>query len=216
MELILHGYWRSSSSWRVRIALNWKGLDYAQLPVHLVADGGQQHGPAHRAVNPMREVPVLSIDRQPLAQSIAILEYLEETCPDPPLLPRDPLGRARVRQMTEIINSGIQPVQNLRVLQRLGREFGLDPAQREAWARDWIDHGLQALDVLTGEHGGRYAFGDQVSFVDLCLVPQLYNARRFRVELDRYPRLLQLEDRLASLSAFQRAHPSQQPDALAS
>ena len=216
MELILHGYWRSSSSWRVRIALNWKGLDYAQLPVHLVADGGQQHGPAHRAVNPMREVPVLSIDRQPLAQSIAILEYLEETCPDPPLLPRDPLGRARVRQMTEIINSGIQPVQNLRVLQRLGREFGLDPEQREAWARDWIDHGLQALDVLTGEHGGRYAFGDQVSFVDLCLVPQLYNARRFRVELDRYPRLLQLEDRLASLSAFQRAHPSQQPDALAS
>ncbi len=121
MSLILRGYWRSSSSWRVRIALNWKGLTYENLPVHLVADGGQQHSEDHRALNPMREVPVLLVDDEPLAQSVAILEYLEETQPTPPLLPKEPLARARVRQMTEIINSGIQPIQNLRVMQRLGR-----------------------------------------------------------------------------------------------
>ena len=162
----------------------------------------------------MREVPALSIDGQPLAQSVAILEYLEETCPEPALLPTDPLSRARVRQMTEIINSGIQPVQNLRVMQRLGNDFSLDKDQQHAWSRGWIDFGFQALDMLIGEHGGGYAFGDQVSFADLCLVPQLYNARRFNVDLSPYSRLVEIETRLNELPAFANAHPSRQPDAV--
>ena len=214
MSLILRGYWRSSSSWRVRIALNWKGLAYENLPVHLVADGGQQHSEDHRAVNPMREVPVLLVDDEPLAQSVAILEYLEETQPTPPLLPKEPLARARVRQMTEIINSGIQPIQNLRVMQRLGREFDLEKPQQQTWSRGWIDFGFVALAELVDRHGGDYCFGNQVSFADLCLVPQLYNARRFNVDLSAYPRLLEIEERASSLPAFLAAQPDRQPDAL--
>lgn len=214
MGYVLRGYWRSSSSWRVRIALNWKGLSYENVPVHLVADGGHQHGDAHRAVNPMREVPVLLADGVPLAQSVAILEYLEEAHPTPALLPADPIARARVRQLTEIINSGIQPIQNLRVMQRLGREFGLEKPRQIEWSRGWIEFGFEALNALIGEHGGQYSVGDDVSFADLCLVPQLYNARRFAVDLSAYPHLLRVEAALVGLPAFAAADPSQQPDAV--
>ena len=213
MGRILLGYWRSSSSWRVRIALNWKGLSYETVPVHLVDDGGWQHRPEHRAVNPMGQVPVLLEDGVPLTQSVAILEYLEERFPEPPLLPATPGDRARVRQMTEVINSGIQPVQNLRVMQRLRDELCLEPAQVQAWSRGWIEEGFEALETLVGQHGGRCCVGDRVSFADLCLVPQLYNARRFDVDLSRFPRLLAVEDHLAPLQAFAQAHPTQQPDA---
>ena len=214
MSMVLRGYWRSSCTWRVRIALNVKGLSYDILPVHLVADGGQQHGEAHRQLNPMREVPVLVVDEEPLAQSMAILEYLDEAHPSPPLLPSDLLERARVRQMAEVVNSGIQPVQNLRVMQRLGKDYDLSKAQQVAWSRGRIDFGFKALHRLVETHGGRYCFGDAVTLADLCLVPQLYNARRFGVELEAFPRLLEVEARLNELPAFQRAEPEQQPDAV--
>ena len=213
MGRTLLGYWRSSSTWRVRIALNWKGPSHRTVPVHLVKDGGLQHRPEHRAVNPMRQVPVLLEDGVPLAQSVAILEYLEERHPQPPLLPQTPRERAYVRQMTEVINSGIQPIQNLRVMQRLRGELGLEPEQVQGWSRGWIEEGLAALETLVVQHGGQCCVGDQVSFADLCLVPQLYNARRFAVELSRVPSLLAIEERLATLPAFVRAHPEQQPDA---
>ena len=213
MGRILHGYWRSSCSWRVRIALNWKGLTYETVPVHLVDDGGWQHRPQHRAVNPMGQVPVLLEDGVPLAQSVAILEYLEERYPDPPLLPEACLDRARVRQMTEVINSGIQPIQNLRVMQRLRGEMALSAEQVRAWSRSWIAEGFDALEALVGQYGGRCCVGDQVSFADLCLIPQLYNARRFDVDLSRYPRLVAIENSLTGLPAFATAHPSEQPDA---
>ncbi|MAY81800.1 MAG: maleylacetoacetate isomerase [Deltaproteobacteria bacterium] len=213
MSLVLRSYWRSSCSWRVRIGLNWKQLPYDIVPVHLVADGGQQHSDTHRALNPSRELPVLLVDGEPLAQSVAILEYLEETHPDPPLLPRSPLDRARVRQMTEVVNSGIQPVQNLRVMQRLGREYDFSRADQVGWSRDWIALGLTALEQLVSNHGGRYSFGDSVSWADLCLVPQLYNARRFDVDLTAFPSLTAVESQLESLPEFVAAHPDQQPDA---
>ncbi len=213
MSLVLRGYWRSSCSWRVRIALNWKGLPYDTVPVHLVADGGQQHGEAHRRVNPMREVPVLMVDGQPLAQSMAILEYLEETYPTPPLLPADPVDRARVRQLAEVVNSGIQPVQNLRVMQQLGRDFAVEKPDQIAWSRDWIAFGFNALHQLVEQYGGDYSVGDAVSYADVCLIPQLYNARRFAVDLSHYPRLVEIEERLKELPAFQAAEPDQQPDA---
>ena len=214
MHLALRGYWRSSSSWRVRIALNWKGLEYENIPVHLVADGGHQHSDEHRALNPMREVPVLLVDGEPLAQSVAILEFLEETHPEPALLPQDPIARARARQLTEVINSGIQPIQNLRVMQRLGREFDFEKPQQQTWSRGWIDQGFQALETLLQQHAGQYCVGDSVSFADLCLVPQIYNARRFSVDLDQFPTIMGIEERLAVLPAFKAAHPDQQPDAV--
>jgi maleylpyruvate isomerase len=213
MSLVLRSYWRSSCSWRVRIGLNWKQLSYDIVPVHLVADGGHQHTDEHRALNPMRELPVLLVEGKPLAQSVAILEYLEETYPEPPLLPKSPLDRARVRQMTEVVNSGIQPVQNLRVMQRLGREYELPRTDQVGWSREWIAQGLVALETLVSAHGGRYSFGDAVSFADLCLVPQLYNARRFDVDMSAFPALTAVESELVSLPAFVAAHPDQQPDA---
>ena len=214
MTLLLRSYWRSSCSWRVRIALNMKGLAFETLPVHLVKDGGEQHGDEHRQHNPMRELPVLVVDGQPIAQSVAILEYLEETHPSPSLLPASPLDRARVRQMAEIINSGIQPVQNLRVMQRLGREFDVPKPEQVAWSKGWIEFGFDALYGLVEQHSGLYAFGDSVTMVDLCLIPQLYNARRFAVDLEKYPLFLEIEQRLSQLPAFVDAHPDQQPDAV--
>lgn len=213
MSLVLRSYWRSSCSWRVRIALHWKHLSFETVPVHLVADGGQQHSPEHRALNPMRELPVLTANGEPLAQSMAILEYLEESHPQPPLLPTDPIDRARVRQMAEVVNSGTQPIQNLRVMQHLGRVYDLPRDQQVEWSRDWIARGLAALETLVAEHGGQCCFGDAVSFADLCLVPQLYNARRFGVDMDALPTLVAVESRLNAMPAFAAAHPDQQPDA---
>jgi maleylacetoacetate isomerase len=161
----------------------------------------------------MRELPVLIDDGEPLAQSVAILEYLEERSPEPALLPEAPLDRARVRQMVEVINSGIQPIQNLRVMQRLGREFGLEKPDQRTWSRGWIEFGFTALHQLIEVHGGRYSFGDSVTLADLCLIPQLYNARRFDVDLTAFHRLLEIEAELISIPAFVSAHPDQQPDA---
>ncbi len=213
MSLVLGSGWRSSCSWRVRIALALKGLPFDTVSVHLVADGGHQHTKAYQALNPMREVPVLIDEGHVLAQSVAILEYLEERHPAPALLPSHPVERARVRQMVELINSGIQPIQNLRVMQRLGREFGLDKDAQRAWSRGCIESGFVALERLLERHAGTYSFGDALSLADLCLVPQVYNARRFEVDLTRFPTLVAIEARLGAIEAFQHAHPDAQPDA---
>ena len=211
--LVLHGYWRSSCTWRVRIALAYKGVDYESVPVHLLREGGEQHASEHRRLNPMAQVPVLVVNGTPLAQSMALLEYLEEVYPTPPLLPRDPLVRARARQIAETINSGIQPLQNIGVMRRLQSDFHADAAAAQAWSRTWIAHGLTAVEALVTAYGGGCCVGDEVTFADLCLVPQLFNARRFSVDVTPFPNLLRVESGLSSHPAFEAAHPSRQPDA---
>lgn len=212
MTVRLHSYFRSSASWRVRIALAHKAIDYEYQPVHLLKDGGEQHSLDYRQLNPFRAVPTLEIDGLVLSESMAILEYLEETRPHAPLLPADPALRARARQMAEVVNAGIQPVQNLRVLQRLEGTFQADQTAKTEWARHYITLGLQALEALVSQHGGSCSVGNSPSFADLCLVPQLYNARRFSVNLEDFPRLLQVEAHLSQLPSFAAARPEQQPD----
>ncbi|MFE8602291.1 maleylacetoacetate isomerase [Archangium violaceum] len=211
----LYSYWRSSCSWRVRIALNLKGLPYEYVPVHLVKDGGQQNSDAYRAINPMRTVPTLEVTEggrvHRLAQSMAILEYLEERHPSPALLPAEPFLRARCRMLSEMVNSGIQPLQNLAVLQRIKAELKGDD---KAWCAYWIDRGLAAFQEVALETGGTYCLGDTVSFADVFLVPQLYGARRFGVDLQPYPLLTRIEAACANLPAFQAAHADRQPDAV--
>jgi len=209
---VLRGYFRSSASWRVRIALHLKGQPFEYVPVHLLRGGGEQHGEDHRRLNPMEQLPVLLVDGAPLTQSLAILEFLEERHPEPPLLPREPLARARARALAEVINSGIQPLQNLEVMQRLGATFGAERPAQLSWSRSYIARGLGALEALVAGSAGRCMVGDEVTFADLCLVPQLYNARRFAVDLDACPTLVAIESRLVTLPAFRAAHPDQQPD----
>jgi maleylpyruvate isomerase len=213
MELELYSYWRSSCSWRVRIALSYKGLDFHYAPIHLVRDGGEQHSGEYRLRNPMEEVPVLYVQGQALSQSTAILEYLEEVYPEPALLPNSAMERARVRQLSQIINSGTQPIQNLGVMQKLAKDCGLDKAATQKWSKDWISRGLGAFAQAVASFGGRYSYGDEVSLADCCLVPQLYNARRFGVDLAPLAELVAIESRLSSLPAFVAAHPDAQPDA---
>jgi maleylpyruvate isomerase len=212
----LFGYWRSSSAWRVRIALAYKDLACEIVPVHLVRGGGEQHLPAFLRQNPMGQVPVLELDGADgplyLTQSMAILEYLEESHPAPPLLPADRLGRARARQLAEIVNSGTQPLQNLKLQQTL-RAAGTDPGPL---VRGFITTGLAALETLATSTAGRFLVGDQPTFADLFLVPQLFAARRMQVDLGGFPTLLRIESTCAALPAFVAAHPDAQPDREAS
>jgi maleylpyruvate isomerase len=209
----LYGYWRSSSAWRVRIALGIKQLEVETVPVHLLDN--QQHRSEHARRNPMQQVPVLEVEHEGrtryLGQSIAIIEYLEERYPEPPLLPADPILRARVRQLAEIVNSGIQPFQNLAVLQHL--EQIAPEVDRKGWAAHFISAGLSALEALARETAGTYLVGDRVSMADVYLVPQLYAARRFGVALEGYPTLTAVDARLGELDAFHKAHADRQPDA---
>ena len=207
MELI--GYYRSSAAWRVRIALNLKGLAARQRFRHLRR--GEQRDPDYLRVNPQGLVPALALDDGTwLTQSIAIIEYLEETHPMPPLLPADPVMRARVRAFALAIACEIHAVQNLKVLNRL-KALGLSQDQANAWAHDTIAVGLAACEALAG--AGPFCFGAQPGLADLCLVPQLYNARRFGVALDTMPRLLAAEAACMALPAFADAAPERQPDA---
>ncbi len=214
----LYSYFRSSASYRVRIALALKGLDYEYRAVHLVADGGQQHSDAYRAKNPMSEVPTLEILSEGgdvegrLAQSVAIIEYLDETHPAPALYPGDALNRALIRQRVEGVNAWIQPAQNLRVMQRVVELTGGGRPEMAAWARHWIDRGLSGLDTLVEATAGTYSVGDTITAADLWLVPQVYNARRFKLDMDDYPTLKRVAEACESLAAFQSAHPSCQPD----
>lgn len=211
----LYSYWRSSSSWRVRTALAFKGLDYDYEAIHLLEEGGIQHTDAYKARNPMEQVPTLEVDidgtTRHLAQSMAILEFLEEEYPQPALLPEDAFSRARARQMAEVVNSGIQPVQNLLLLQRLGQSFDVDA---KAWCAPFIADGLRAYEKLAGETAGDFSVGDSPTFADVCLVPQMYNARRFKVDMSDMELLLRIEQNCMALDAFQASHPDQQPDAV--
>lgn len=216
----LFSYWRSSSSWRVRIALDFKGIAYDYEAVHLVENGGEHHAAAYRSRNPMEQLPTLEISSSDgtryLGQSMAILEYLEETHPEPALLPADPFLRARTRQLSEVVNSGIHPLQNLGLMQRLKASFQMDgaPVDARKWCAPFIATGLRAYETLSAETAGRFSVGDALSFADLCLIPQLYNARRFSVDLSEHPLLLQIEQNCLALDAFKSSHPDAQPDAV--
>ncbi len=212
---VLYGYWRSSAAYRVRIALNLKGIDYAQSPVSLVADGGRHRQPEHLARNPQGLVPVLDIDGQNLVQSLAIAEYLDETRPGPALLPPDAAGRARVRALALAVACEIHPVLNLRVLERLARQPGFDETAKLDWYRHFIAAGFAALERLLADDArtGTYCHGDTPTLADACLVPQVYNARRFDCPLDAYPTIRRIDAACLTLPAFDLARPESQPDA---
>ncbi len=209
--MILHGYWRSGTSYRTRIALNLKSLPHEQAGVDLRV--GDQKSEAYLTLNPQGLVPALEVDGAVLTQSPAILEWLEETHPEPPLLPSDPVARAQVRAMAALVACDIHPLNNLRVLQALKRDFGADQAALDAWAGRWITAGFEALEALIARHGDGWCFGDAPTLADCCLIPQVYSARRFNTPLDAFPRILDIDARAAGHPAFQAAHPDRQPDA---
>lgn len=210
----LYGYFRSSSSYRCRIALNLKGLDYETVPVHLLKDGGQQHSAAYRALNPQGLLPTLEADGLVLTQSPAILEWLEETYPEPALLPADAATRAAVRAFCAVIACEIHPLQNLRTLKYLETEYGQGAEGKEAWCQRWIGDGLAACEALLANRlPTRFAFGDAPGMAEVYLVPQMFSARRFKVDLSAMPRLVAITEACEALPAFAEAHPSRQPDA---
>ncbi len=213
--LKLYNYFRSSASFRVRIALNLKGLSYDYAVVHLTKGGGQQFAPAFRMLNADALIPVLDDDGHVLTQSLAIIEYLDEVHPEPPLLPQQPLDRAYVRAFALTIACEIHPLNNLRVLRYLVQQLGVDEDAKNAWYRHWVEQGLGALEarLLAEGRSGRHVFADRVSLADVVLVPQIFNARRFDCRLDHVPTLMQIFDRCMELGAFADAQPSRQPDA---
>lgn len=209
----VYGYFRSSAAYRVRIALNLKGLAPEAVYVHLRE--GQHHADWFDAVNPQHLVPTLvTDDGAALSQSLAIVEYLDETHPEPPLLPSDPAGRARVRQIAQIVACDIHPLNNLRVLGYLTGTLGVSEDARDAWYRHWVRLGFEALERLLDDPAtGDFCHGDAPGLADICLVPQVFNARRFAVDLALYPRIAAIEARLNALPAFEKAKPENQPDA---
>lgn len=214
-QLTLYSYWRSSASYRVRIALNLKGLGYVLEPIHLLRDGGEQHSPEHRARDPQEQVPVLQHGQRAIRQSLAIIEYLDETFPEKPLLPATARDRARVRGLAQLIACDIHPLGNLRVQQYLERELGIEQAGREDWTRHWIKLGFDALEILLADNpaSGEFCEGDLPGMADCCLVPQVYNARRFGIDLSAYPAINRIDAACRALPAFANAAPENQPDA---
>lgn len=211
----LYTFFRSSASYRVRIALNLKGLSYEQAPVHLRRGGGEQLTAAYRAINPQALVPALEDGGRVLTQSLAIIEYLEEKHPHPALLPRDPADKAYVRSMAMVIACEVHPIQNLRVLNHVKKEYGQTDEQVNRWAQHWIDLGLSALEQMIAAQSkrGKFCFGDSPTLADICLVPQLGNARRYGCDLAKYPAILEIENNCMALAAFADAAPEKQPDA---
>jgi len=211
----LYNYFRSSASFRVRIALGLKGLPYEYVPVHLTKGGGQQFAPAFRALNPDALIPVLDDDGQVLTQSLAIIEYLDEKYPEPALLPRDAMERAYVRAFALGIACEIHPLNNLRVLRYLVHELGASEDAKNTWYRHWVEQGLASLEARVVAEGrcGRHVLGDAVTLADVVLVPQIFNARRFDCRLEHVPTLMRIFDRCMELEPFVAAQPSRQPDA---
>lgn len=213
--MALHGYFRSSAAYRVRIAIALKGLSVEQVPVDLRArGGGEQQTEAYRALNPAGLVPVLVEDGQVLTQSLAIVEYLNEVHPEPPLLPDDALGRARVRALAQSIACDIHPLNNLRVLRYLVRTLGVTEAQKTAWYHHWVQTGLAAFEqqLAASPDTGRFCHANHPTLADLCLVPQVYNARQMECPLDGLPNVLRIYDNCLALPAFQAAQPEKQHD----
>jgi maleylpyruvate isomerase len=208
----LYTYFRSSAAYRVRIALNLKDLASEMVPIHLQKEGGINKKPEYRAINPQMRVPVLKLDSgEILTQSLAIIEYLDEIHPHPPLLPRDPVARAKVRAMAQLIACDIHPLNNIGPLRYLKKELGHDQAAIDAWYHHWILQGFDALEPMLA--ADPYAFGNAVTLADLCLVPQVYNARRLKVPLDRFPKIVTVDAACSKLPAFEKARPENQPDA---
>jgi len=208
----LYSYFRSSAAYRTRIALNLKGLAFETVSIHLIRDGGQQHAPEFRAVNPQQRVPALALDTgEVLLQSLAIMEYLDEVYPDPQLLPKDPIERAQVRAVVQIIACDIHPLNNVGPLNYLRSALKADQSAIREWYRHWIVTGFEAVEALI--RPGPYAFGRSVTMADICIVPQVANARRFKVPLERFPNVIAVDAAATELAAFDAARPDLQPDA---
>lgn len=208
----LYTYFRSSAAYRVRIALNLKGLSYEMVPVHLTKDGGQQHKPEFSAINPQKRVPALELSGgEVLTQSLAIIEYLDDIYPEPPLLPADALERAKVRSIAQIVACDIHPLNNLIALQYLKRTLKHEQAEIDAWYHHWVIEGFNAIEAMISP--APYTCGAHVSLVDVCLIPQVFNARRLKVPLDNYPKIVSVETACLKLPAIDKARPENQPDA---
>ena len=208
----LYSYFRSSAAYRVRIALNLKGLSSEMIPIHLQKQGGLNKKPEYRAVNPQMRVPALQLDSgDVLIQSLAIIEYLDEVHPKPLLLPRDPIERAKVRALAQVIACDIHPLNNTSPLRYLKHQLGQDQAKIDAWYHHWILEGFEPLETML--RPAPYAFGGEVTLADICLVPQVYNARRLKVPLDRFPKIVAVDAACAKLGPFEQARPENQPDA---
>jgi maleylacetoacetate isomerase len=207
----LYSYFRSSAAFRVRIALNLKDLPYETVSVHLVKDGGHNKRPEFRSINPHMRVPALTLaNGEVLIQSLAIIEYLNELHPDPPLLPADPIERARVRALAQIIACDIHPLNNTSPLRYLKNVLKHEQAEIDAWYHHWVRDGFEAVEVLVAP--GPYAFGAKPTLADICIVPQVYNARRLKVPLDAFPKIVAIDAACAKLAAFDKARPENQPD----
>jgi maleylpyruvate isomerase len=208
----LYSYFRSSAAYRVRIAFNLKGLSCDMVSIHLQKEGGLNKKPDFRAINPQMRVPALQLDSgEVLIQSLAIIEYIDETHPQPPLLPRDVLERAEVRAIAQIIACDIHPLNNVGPLRYLKNQMGQDQAKIDAWYHHWVLDGFDAIEAML--RPGPYAFGSEISLADVCLVPQIYNARRLKVPLDRFPKIVAVDAACGKLAAFEQARPENQPDA---
>jgi maleylpyruvate isomerase len=208
----VYTYFRSSAAYRLRIALNLKGLSGDMVSIHLQKDGGQNRKPEYRAINPQMRVPALRLDSgEVLTQSLAIIEFLDEVDPQPPLLPRDPVERAKVRALALAIACDIHPLNNTSPLRYLKNVLGQDQSKIDAWYHHWVLEGFEALETMV--RPGPYAFGGEVTLADVCLVPQIYNARRLKVPLERFPKLVVIDAACAKLPAFEQARPENQPDA---
>lgn len=208
----LYSYFRSSSSYRVRIAMNLKNLDYQIVPVHLVKDGGEQYTPDFTSINQAQKVPVLDHAGNIIAQSVAIIEYLEAIFRETQLYPTAPHERALCRQLIEIINSDIQPLQNLRVLKKLAGDHGFSDIDKKLWIQHWISLGFESYEKLLQTTAGEYSMGDSPSAADCFLIPQVYNAERWGVDMDFYPKIVEINKRALENPAFIKAHPANQPD----
>ncbi len=208
----LYNYFRSSASYRVRIALNWKELPYEYIPIHLVRDGGKQDSEEFRRFNPMGHVPVLEHDGFVISESVAILDYLDTLAPSKRLFPADPRARATVLQICELINSGIQPLQNLKVLKELKTVHGFDEDRVQAWTRRWINSGLESLEKVLARTAGTYCFGGELTAADCFVIPQCFASRRFGVKTEDFPIIARIEKACLALPAFEKAHPAKQPD----
>jgi maleylpyruvate isomerase len=208
----LYSYFRSSAAYRVRIALNLKGIPYEMAAIHLTKDGGHNRRPEFHAINPQMRVPALALDDgRVLVQSLAIIEYLDETHPKPPLLPADPIARAHVRAVAQMIACDIHPLNNVGPLRYLKHQLGQEQAAIDAWYHHWVIEGFEAVEALI--EPGPYACGGAVTLADLCLVPQVFNARRLKVPLDRFPKIVAADAACMKLPAFDKARPENQPDA---